>query len=162
MDVICPAAAMHIVSRISQMTVDLVLRDSTPLSSARDERSPGARRRPQPTDPSRESRERLARDRHLRQVERHHLGVMRHLRADLDRLLAQRRQRPHLHRLGQRPLPEEGGQVVGQGERLQPRLVVLEPAPALVRLPISGGERTSMGMDPHYRLSGSVYRLSGE
>jgi hypothetical protein len=49
-----------------------------------DERSRGARRRAQLTDPSQERREQLARDRHLRQLECHRPGVLHHLRADLD------------------------------------------------------------------------------
>jgi len=49
-------------------------------------------------------------------------------RPDLDQLLAQRRQRPRPHRPGQRQLAQEVPQVVGQGEQLEPRLVVPEPA----------------------------------
>jgi hypothetical protein len=110
------------------MAAHPVLSGSTPLPSARDERPSGVRHHSQPTDPSQERREQLARDRHFRQLERHRPRVMHHLGADLDPLLAQRRQRPSLHRSGQRQLPEEVGQVVGQGEQLQPRLIGLEPA----------------------------------
>ena len=45
---------------------------------------------------------------------------------DLDQLLAQRRQRPLLDLLRQGQRPQEVGQVVGQGEQLQPHLVVPE------------------------------------
>ena len=64
--------------------------------------------------------------RYLRQLEHDVLGVRHHLGPDLDQLLPQRRQRPAPDRLRQHQLPKEVGQVVGQGEQLQPRRVVLE------------------------------------
>src|SRR5262249_40214906 len=115
------------VSLTSRRTIPVLL-GSKPLSSARDKRSPGARRRAQPTDPSQDRREQHPGYRYLRQLERHRLGVAGDLGPDLDQLLPQRRQRPSLHRRGQRQLTQEVAQVVGQGEQLQPGLIVLEPA----------------------------------
>ena len=66
--------------------------------------------------------------RHLRQLEDDVLGVDDHLGPDLDQLLPQRRQRPALDRLRQHQLPQEVGQVVRQGEQLQPRRVMLAPS----------------------------------
>ena len=54
----CPDGPLRLVPRpvtlTSRQTIPVLL-GSTPLSSARDERSPGARRRSQPTDPPRRS-----------------------------------------------------------------------------------------------------------
>src|SRR5512135_1607598 len=102
--------------------------DSTPLSSARDERSPGARRRSQPTDPLQDRREQRARHRHLGELECDGLRMAHDFRPDLDQLLPKRRQTPVLHLSWQCHLPQEVPEVVSQGEKLQPHLVILEAA----------------------------------
>jgi hypothetical protein len=48
--------------------------------------------------------------------------------ADLDQLLAQGRERPLRHLVGQRERAQEVGQVVGEREQLQPHRVVPEGA----------------------------------
>src|SRR5262249_23185540 len=90
--------------------------------------SPQGTRQPQPADPPQNRRQQLAGHRYLRQLEDDVLGVRHHLRPDLDQLLAQGGQAPAADRPRQRQLPQEVRQVVGQGEQLQPRRVVLEPA----------------------------------
>src|SRR5262249_47246476 len=84
-----------------------VLLRSTSLPPAQSERSSRARRRPQPTDPPQDRREQRPRHRHLRQLERHHPRVMHDLRADLDQLLAQRRQAPMPYLTRKGHLPQE-------------------------------------------------------
>jgi len=64
---------------------------------------------------------------YLRQLEHDALGVRYHLGTNLDQLLSQRPQPPALDWLGQYQLPKKVAQVVGQGEQLQPRRMVLEP-----------------------------------
>ena len=64
---------------------------------------------------------------HLCHLERHIARIMaNHLRANLDPLVAERRQRPVADALGQRQPAKEVPQVVGQGEQLQPRLIIHE------------------------------------
>jgi hypothetical protein len=101
---------------------------SKPLGPPR-RTSPRGTCQPQPSDPVQNRRELLAGHRHFGQLKGDVLGVGYHLGPDLDELLPQRRERPTLDRLGEYQLPQEVGQVVGQGEQLQARLVVLE-APA--------------------------------
>ena len=49
-----------------------------------------------------------------------------HLGPDLDEFLPQCCQRPAPDRLREHQLPKEVGQVVGQGEQVQSRLIILE------------------------------------
>jgi hypothetical protein len=62
------------VTMTSRQTIPVLL-DSTPLSSAHDERSPGARRHSQPTDPPQDRREQRPEHHHLGHLERDGLGV---------------------------------------------------------------------------------------
>src|SRR5262249_13464182 len=82
--------------------------------------------RAQAGDPLEDPGEPLPRDGDFRQLEDDVLRVRHHLGADLDQLLPQRRERPALDRLWQYQLPKEVGQVVGQREQRQSRLIVLE------------------------------------
>ena len=100
----------------ARQTIPTLLGSKT-VSSARDERSPGARRRSQPTVPSLEHREQRPAHRYLGQLERDDLRVMQDLRADLDQILLWRRQRPSLYRPWQRQLTQEVAQVLGRGKR---------------------------------------------
>ncbi len=51
-----------------------------------------------------------------------------HFRTDLHQLLPQRRERPVLDFLWQSMRPHEVGEIVGQGVKLEPNLVVAELA----------------------------------
>src|SRR5262249_13059378 len=70
----------------------------------------------------------------------------------LDQLLPQGRERPALDRLRQHQLPKKVGQIVGQGEQLQPRLIVLE-APARQLGPLY---RILALLDPLFRRASPV------
>ena len=96
------------------------------------------RRQRQPRDAVEDRSEQVPRDGHLGQLERHVLRVPRHLRANLDQLLPQRREGPVSDRFGQGQPPQEMAQVVGQGEQLQTGLETssaprMDPEEALSR-----------------------------
>ncbi|QEL17386.1 hypothetical protein PX52LOC_04373 [Limnoglobus roseus] len=77
-------------------------------------------RQPQPPDPGQDCREQIPWYCHLGQLVDDVLGMADHLGPDLDEFLPERRQRPAPDRRRQHQPPEEVGQVVGQGEHLQP------------------------------------------
>ena len=70
-----------------------------------------------------------------------------HLGPDLDEFLPQRCQRPTPDRLREHQLPQEVGQVVGQGEQVQSRLIILEPSARQLR-PV---HRVLPFLDPLFR-----------
>jgi hypothetical protein len=105
-----------------------VLLIPSPFTSARDERAPRVRCRRQLTDPPQDRREQRPWHCLLRHLERDGLRVMHDFRADLDQVHPWRRQRPSFYRPWQRQRTQDVGQVVGQGEDREPRLVVPVPA----------------------------------
>ena len=84
------------------------------------------RGRPQPIDEAEHLSEQLPRHRNLRQLESDIPAVAHDLGANLDQLLPERGQRPVLHRLRQGQRPHEVAEVVSQGVKLEPDLVVAE------------------------------------
>ncbi len=70
--------------------------------------------------------EQFPRHRHLGQLERDVPAMAGNLRADLDQLLPQRGQRSVLNFCRQSQRPHEVAQIVGQGVKLKPNLVVAE------------------------------------
>ena len=73
-----------------------------------------------------DSSEQLPRHRHLGQLERDVPAMADDLGSNFDQLLPQRGQRPVFHLLRQRKCPHEVAQIVGQGVKLKPNLVVAE------------------------------------
>src|SRR5258708_12250699 len=84
--------------------------------------------RPQFRDEPQNLLEHLLRDGDLGHLEDDIAAVARHLRADLDQLVLQGRQRPVLDRLRRRQRAQEIAEVVGERMKLEPHRLVGEPS----------------------------------
>ncbi len=88
---------------------------------------------PEVRDHSENLCEQCSRHSNLSQLKCDVAPVPHNFRPDLDQLLPNRCERPVAHFIGQGQRPHEVPKVVGEGEELEPRLVVLEPLAGKLR-----------------------------